>query len=686
MWIILISTLIGLCFASLLYFFNRKKHFGKTLTVILFILRTFTTVAICILFFNPYFKNKNTKIEPATIIIAQDNSNSLILNKDSSFYKTTYPLLFDAFTNELSKDFIVDKYLFGNKVREFDRIDFQDYYTDFHDLLKTVKKNYYKKNVGALVILSDGICNKSYLPEQNIEAYPFPIYTVTLGDTTNYPDIYIKDIFYNKTSPSNSIIPVRLIANAINCRDMTMTVKIIINNEIVETTETNINSNHFSKTFDFNLDSEDEGVKQIDVIIEYIDGEIVTNNNSKRFFIEVIDKKYKALVYAKSPHPDLGCLKNILGDHFETEMIFNDNELPDFKDFDIVFMHQIPFVGMSDYNILETHLKNNKNVPVFYIVGEHTDIEVFNNLQPHVEITKGAVQSMLDIKPNYNNTFGLFSINDKIVNAINMFPPLSLPHLDISFKTNHDIILQMNINDVIIQSPLLSFSSDGNRKNAYLFGTGVWRWKLYDYYNHKGYDNFEELFSKSIKYLLTEKDKELVVSYKENYFNNEDIIFTANLKDPSQELTTAPDLRIRITNKHSGKAYEYDFSKSKNNYHLNINTLPEGIYDFMAEAKYGNLTYSDNGRFSVVNVGAEAQELVANSQRMKLLSNLTGGKNYNCNELDSLAKTLENEEEITSIAIEETKYQDLINWKALFFIILSLISIEWILRKMFGIY
>ena len=73
----------------------------------------------------------------------------------------------------------------------------------------------------------------------------------------------------------------------------------------------------------------------------------------------------------------------------------------------------------------------------------------------------------------------------------------------------------MNINDVLTPSPLLTFSTDNSgRKNAFLFGTGIWRWKLYDFHNNKNYDNFEELFSKSVKYLLTEKDKELTINYK----------------------------------------------------------------------------------------------------------------------------------------------------------------------------
>lgn len=687
MWMVITAIITGLCYASLLYLFNKSQHYGKTLATILFILRTAAVGILIMLFFNPYIKKKNTKIEPATIIIAQDNSNSLTLTKDSIFYKEKYPLILDTLINDLEENYIVDKYLFGNEVKEFTAIDYKDYYTDFHEVLNDVKKKYYKKNVGAVVLLSDGICNKSYLPEQNVESYPFPIYTVTLGDTVSYPDFYIKDVFYNKTTPSNTTFPLRITANANNCRNKQMKIKILVNNDIVEETDIQVNSNRFSRTLDFNINSENEGIKQIDVKIETVENEHITNNNNKRFFIEVINKQYKVLFYAKSPHPDLGSLKNILGDHFEVETIFNDDEIPDLKDYDILFLHQIPYYGMNNYEYLKEKLGKNKNIPIFYIVGESTDFKLFNDLQNSMQITQGAVKSILDIKPHYNQNFGLFTINNEVIEAANTFPPLSLPHLDFSLSSNHDMLLQMSINDVLTQAPLLSFTTDNEgRKSAYLLGTGIWRWKLYNYYKEKSHDNFEELITKSVKYLLTEKDKEFIINYKENYFNNEPIIFTADLKNPSQELTNVPDLEIKIINRHTKDIYEYNFSKKDKSYYLNINNLPEGIYNFMAKAEHGGKKYLENGNFSVINIGAEAQDLVADAHRMRLLASLTEGKNFSIDELDKIVEALENDESITSIMREETNYKDLINIKSIFFVILSLVTIEWILRKMFGAY
>ena len=151
-------------------------------------------------------------------------------------------------------------------------------------------------------------------------------------------------------------------------------------------------------------------------------------------------------------------------------------------------------------------------------------------------------------------------------------------------------------------------------------------------------------------------------------------------------MTTEPDLGIKIVNRHTKDIYEYNFSKKNNSYYLNINNLPEGIYNFTAQAEHGGKIYLENGNFSVINIGAEAQDLVADARRMQLIATLTDGSNFNINELSQVAEVLENDERITSIMREETNYKDLININSIFFVILSLVTIEWVLRKMFGTY
>ena len=82
-----------------------------------------------------------------------------------------YPQSVDSVKNALEKAYDIDYYGFGNQ------------YTNISEALNTIARQYYKRNVGAVVLLSDGIVNQGVNPELTIENYPFPIFSVTLGDT-----------------------------------------------------------------------------------------------------------------------------------------------------------------------------------------------------------------------------------------------------------------------------------------------------------------------------------------------------------------------------------------------------------------------------------------------------------------------------------------------------------------------
>ncbi len=651
MWLIIMALAIGAVYASLLYLFSKK--YSKGLTVLLFALRTIVVATVVMLFINPYIKQKINKIEKPIIVFAQDNSESMV----------EYPQSVDSVKNALEKHYSVDYHGFG------------DQYTNISEALNTIARQYYKRNVGAVVLLSDGIVNQGVNPELTIENYPFPIFSVTLGDTVAHPSMTIKDVKCNKTVQANMLFPLRVTANALNNKGKDMNITVKMDGVEVENVTIPVTSNRFSKTFDFNIDSGNEGTKQIDINVETLHGTSLQTESSRRVFITVTDKKYRVLCIARAPHPDIAAIKSALDDHFEFDVVYDN--VDDIDNYDLVIYHQLS---------VETHGRAS-----LQIIGANTNFDAFNKSQDIVTIRRGAANTNLDVKARFNNAFGLFTINSDIKNEIHSYPPLSLPHSEITFNGRHDVLLNMNMMDVETPLPLLAFANDNDgNKQAFLFGTGCWRWKLYEYFQHKNNDGFNEIFSKTVKYLLTEKDKELIVNHKDNYLNTENISISAELRNPSRELVNEPDLFITITQKddvHSfSTTYDYVFSKGESNYNLNIGMLPEGIYKYRAHTSYGGVEYNANGIFTVESIGIEKQDLTADIERMRSLAAQTGGRHYYITDIQQLTEDLQNDERITSVSRQKTRYDDLINLKWLFVSILALITIEWVIRKVFGVY
>ncbi len=683
-WMIAVSLLAGLAAATVLYFRNKKQHYGKALNTILFALRTLIVGLVVLLLFNPLIRQKFSSVETPTIILAHDNSSSIALCKDSTFYKTDYLTQFEQFRKDLNTDFNVDEYLFGEEVRDFDQVDFSDQLTDLSSLLKTLDRRYYKRNVGAVLLFSDGIYNRGFEPELVAEKFPFPVHTIVLGDTVAYPDLAIRDVHYNKVVSLGATFPIRVMVAARDMANRKAKLTLSRNGRTLEQRDIDIPSNRFSKEIDFMLDADRKGVMQIDLELGGVAGEEQLQNNVRHIFIEVLDQKYKILCVANAPHPDLGALRSVLNDNYEVDFCFGKETLPEFSNYDLVILHQVPS-ARTDFNALKAQLDKNVKLPVFFIVGNDTDREMLNKLQGVFALRSGATNTQLDVKAHQNTAFLTFTFDSKLEQLIAKYPPLALPHVEINALKSHDDLLLQEVMGIKSGLPLLSFANDG-RKMAFLFGTNVWRWRLFEYYQTKGHAVFDEMFSKSLKYLLLSANDGSAIYAKETYYSNEPVIITAELRNPNNELVTDPDLTIQIENKLTGETYDYTFSKRDHDYELNAGLLPEGLYTYKVQAQMGERKINVNGTFSVVAIGIEAQQLTADIDRMRIIARLTNGNCYTARELQQLFADLHNDSRITSVEHHESRFEDLIHSKWIFFVLIGLAAVEWLLRKMFGSY
>lgn len=681
---LLVAIVAGLALATVLYFRNRKQHYGKALNIVLFVLRSLIGFGVVMLLFNPYMRQHVSVLEQPTVILAHDNSASLVLSKDSTFFKEEYPSQLDAFREALNKDFQVDEYLFGEEVRDFDQLDYGDQLTDLSSVLQNIDRRYYKRNVGAVLLFSDGIYNRGFEPSLLTERFMFPIHTVVLGDTLSYPDLLIKDVHYNKRVSLGSTFPVRVSVGGVDCSGQKAKLTLSEDGRVIASQDIQVSSNRFSKEVDFMLEADERGVRQIEIEISGLPDEAQKLNNVKRIFVEVKDQSYKVLCLADAPHPDLGALKSVLNDDCEMDFVFGSEAIPELSKYQLLILHQTPS-RHTDLETLFQQLENNKKLPLLFVVGKATDVEALGKLQRAIEIRRGATNNMLDVKAAYNTSFGTFTVSDKLRENVGKFPPLATPHLDINVVATHDDLLLQEVLGKKSGLPLMTFVKV-ERKMAFLFGTNLWRWRLFNYYRDHNSEVFDELFSKTLKYLLLNADDGSAVFCKEEYYSNEPVVMTAELRNPSNELMVEYDLSIQIVNKKTGETYDYVFSKREHDYELNAGILPEGVYTYRAAVEMVGKKIAMSGSFSVVSLGIEAQQLTADVVRMRALSVATNGRSYTVDQMPQLLEDLRNDARITSVEHHETRFEDLIHSKWILFTLIGLAAIEWLLRKMFGTY
>jgi hypothetical protein len=83
---------------------------------LLALLRFISVSLIAYLLLGPVVKSIFKKVEKPVVVIAMDNSSSIILNKDSSWYRKELPGRVQKLSDALSDSFDVRTYTFGSEI------------------------------------------------------------------------------------------------------------------------------------------------------------------------------------------------------------------------------------------------------------------------------------------------------------------------------------------------------------------------------------------------------------------------------------------------------------------------------------------------------------------------------------------------------------------------------------------
>ncbi|MGB4776257.1 MAG: hypothetical protein WBP45_13865, partial [Daejeonella sp.] len=345
----------------------------------------------------------------------------------------------------------------------------------------------------------------------------------------------------------------------------------------------------------------------------------------------------------------------------------------------LIISHQLPSVT----NSAQTVFQRIATKPVLFILGAQSNTSVFSSSQNVLRVnSSGAIQEAIaQIKPDFYS----FNLTEETKLKIHNFAPLLTPFGNYGMKGTNSVLLEQQIGKVPTPMPLLVFGDEGERKIGILAGEGIWRWRLEEFQENSNHTAVDELISKTVQFLSSRDDKRKFKAYvaKNAFDESERIILNAELYNDSYELVNTPDVNISLKNK-SGKTYSYLFSKSGNAYTLDAGILPGGEYSFDARTRLGNKTYTANGYFVITEQQSELQQTTANHQLLYAIAKQNNGQMIFPNQLNSLPELIKANENIKTVFYEDRKYEEIINFKLLFFVIAGLLSLEWFSRKRNG--
>jgi len=688
LWFVLLCILMGSSYSFLLYYNNKNIVYDPNSKRVMYIFRGITVALIAFLLLAPMIRLTVKKTEKPMIVVGIDNTESIISIPDSNFYTTTFKTNYENLIHHLQKNYEVVNYALGANAELFSEnfaLNYSEKSTNLASLFDEITNYYTNRNIGAILLFTDGIFNEGANPLYLAEKQRAPVYTVGMGNPDTQPDLFIAGIVYNKQTFQGNLFPVEIKIAATQLAGTNSTLTISDGTQDVFTKNIVISGNNFFETVRLTLTAKEKGVHRYQVSLTPIDGEISVKNNVSTFLIEVVDQREKIAIIYHAPHPDIAAIKGAIetSDRYQTE-IFSWDKLPTaIDDYVLFILHQLP-ANNQQANNLVTKIQAAGSA-CWYIVGETTNLSVFNSLNLGLNISQNK-NLRNEAVPAFNDNFVSFTFSDEAKKMLPKMPPINTPFGEYKSAVSSNTFLYQKINSITTNYPLFIFNDNYDGKTGILTGTGIWQWKIYNYLYANNHDVFNEIVNKTVLYLSAKGDRSFFrVMVKNVYNENAPVEFTAELYNDSYELQNDPEVEFHYTDKEENK-YEMLFSKQNNGYYLSLGKLPMGSYSWNAHVKFGDKSYSKSGIFTVQEMQLETLNLVADHLLLQNISASTSGKFYTANDFSSLENDIRKNENIKTIASYQKLYSLFLNSWWYYLSIIFLFGVEWFLRKWGGGY
>lgn len=681
-WYICIAFAI-LC-GVLSWWFYRKASEWRELSPwqpkLLAVLRGVTLFILVLLLCRVVVDVKKDRREKPIAFVVIDNSASMLNHSSETQLKSEIGQWRNKLKDQLDERFEwIEKPLYETG----DSLQFKGEVTDLSSHFRNIREQYLKRNVGAVVLLSDGNYNRGSHPAYVASEFNFvPFYSVGYGDTTIRKDVLVKEVLVNEYAYLKNDFPIQADIETKQWAGKKLEVQLLINDQVVDQKTLSVSSNYSFETVQFMQNAKKVGIQKVSIRVPFQSGEISKANNSKTVFVEVLDSRSKILLLAEAPHPDLAAIRSALSSGENNEVV--SQLLSEWKgelsDLDLIVWHEPGLV------VAEEKVKRivAAKVPVLWIIGPRSSVGVLQRMGMPIRPPSGNQTDR--VEAGVEPAFKAFSLSDETQQFFNRLPPLTTYFGKVQIPNDAQILLRQKIGPVVKTDPVQFFYESNGTKQGVILGEGIWNWRLQNYLRSQHFNSFDEWINKTTQYLIVRENRSpFVVNIEKRYNRTEEIKIAAEVYDGNFELNNSEKVSFTLRDD-SGKKRQMEFAPHNNSYKLNVGRLRSGVYSWTSSVMRNGKRIVKSGEFIVEDVQLEQLDVEANFASLRLMAQQTDGDFFTFDDSDSLAVKLNARKELTEVVYRDSNFWELIDWKLLFFILLCVAACEWFLRKWWGHY
>ena len=666
---ILSSCLIALLVALFQYRPWQKPRHVWLLTFC----RTVSITSLILLIIGPKVTtNTETIIKPSLSILLDNSASIKVLNKDKILDS-----LADFLQNhvELNQKFEIQSYSFDSRLFLNDSLNFQGKQSNIGSSLQTINA-ITKGDIAPVILLSDGNQTIGRSFAHNRTAQLQPVYPLIMGDSTAFQDLSIKQVNVNSYTFLDNEFPVEIVLNSMGNTAAETVLEIVSGSKKIYTKQLTFSPSKTSEIATVYLKAKTPGIQRYKVNLKPLDEEILKTNNVKSFGIEVIDQSFKIALISAISHPDLAAIKAIATaqKHYSIVRLNPTEFLENPSDYDVLVLYQPDqsFSTIFDYI-------NQKPINTFTIGGTQTNWSFLNDAQSifEQEITGQTEDYYAKINPNFE-TFSVTPLE------FLSYPPLTSEFGRTSINVAHDVLLYKTIGGGQTNSPLLLTYNSGVSRHVVFLAEHLWKWRMRDFQRHNSFEKFDLFFGLLLKYLSTQKVSEkLRLSHDVIFDGSAPIEIVAELFNDNFESNTNATLTIEVQSKGQKRPLKFPMLLENTSYRADLSSLKPGRYNFKVQNQ--TKTISKTGQFDILPFNIESQFLNANTIQLSQLANDTGGKAFFDTQAHDLVDVLLHEDTYVNILKIDKKSLPLVDFNAILLTLIFSLSLEWFMRKYFGL-
>lgn len=667
--LLILSVLVAAGLSYFQYYYKAKSR-SKT-TLFLAFLRFLSVFGLLLLLINPIVSSTTYETIKTPLPIVVDNSSSITDLKANEAAKEVYEKL--TSNSDLKNKFDIQSYSFDSEFQSAETFDFKGTQTNIDAVAQNLKS--INKNLKfPTVLISDGnqTTGSDYVFSFDSDN---KVYPVAVGDTTTYLDLKINQINVNKYAFHKNKFPVEVFMQYAGNKSVTANFSISQGNNVLSKQSVTFSPSKKAAVINVLLPADKSGLQIYTAKLSSSETEKNTYNNTKKFAVEIIDQKTEVAIISAINHPDLSALKRSIETNAQRKVtVLKPNQINSLNNYNVLILYQpnATFKPVFDTN-------KNLKINTWIITGNDTDFGFLNQQQNQFDFKMSSQKE--DYLADFSSDFNLFAM-DNI--GFENFPPLENPFGTISAKGTISELLSSRIRNVATNSPLFAFFDNQGKRNAFLFGENIWKWRAQSYVDKKSFEQFDVFIDKTIQFLTSNDARKSLIVNHERFYNSGDALeITAQYFNKNYEFDDKARLTIAVTNTKTKQVKRYDLLKTTNSFKVNLDGLNAGSYSFTVKELNSNASYSST--FEILDFDIEKQFVNPDISKLKQLANQTKGAVFVPNQVDNLIKSLLENPDYKSIQKDVTKKTPLIDWYWLLLLIAASLGAEWFIRKYNGL-